>query len=175
MEVGYIGVKNTGGQVVFAHPFCISMAFGAEPGRFQPECHGSRIRLFMGLMAISACRHIRIVSLQQRFAVCAVSVLIINSGVTIAATCGHPMPRILRLADRMASMAVGANRSIPVSRCQSTRMIAVKLLFSLLFMARLALLAALQLKFAVVLGRTSGMRKLADAAVACGARLCAVN
>jgi hypothetical protein len=71
-------------------------------------------------------------------------------------------------------MAVGANRSIPISRCQSTRMVAVKFLFSLLFMARFALFAALQLKLAVVVGRIPGMRILLDAAVACRARLCAV-
>ena len=85
------------------------------------------------------------------------------------------MPRIIRLADSMASMAVGANRSIPISCCQGTCMIAVKLLFSLLFMARLALFAALQLKFAVVVGCILGMWKLPDAAVACRARLCAVD
>ena len=79
---------------------------------------------------------------------------------------GEPVPEVevedaTPLGAAMLAMAVGTDRSIPISCRQSTRMIAVKRLFSLLFMARLALPAVLQLKFSVVVGRIPGMRRTA--------------
>ena len=76
----------------------------------------------------------------------------------------------------MAAMAVDADRGIPISGRQSTRMVAVQLLLGLLRMARSGIVCCFPPEIRdSLLAVISGMRKLLDAAVACRARLRAVD
>jgi len=101
-------------------------------------------------MTIGADRYIRVAVCQERPAVRARQILLVDTSMALAAIRGYLVPRLARPGNLMASVAIDAHGGIPIAGRQRSRMVPILFQLILPLMAGLTLPAVLHLIIAPV-------------------------
>ena len=115
VEVRHIGVKHIGGDAVLRHQRLVGVAFGAQLRREQTEARRVGVHNVMRRVTVGANRHIRVLFAQQRRAVDAGRVLVMDGAVALRAGGGDALARFVRRLNLMRAVAVHTGCRVAVA------------------------------------------------------------